>query len=67
MTLEEYFGRWMRVIDRKELESVLNRLALEYRRKPICPTQSNVFKAFEVCPYDKLKVVMLGQDFGNKL
>ena len=67
MTLEEYFGRWMRVIDRKELESVLNRLALEYRRKPTCPTQSNVFKAFEVCPYDKLKVVMLGQDFGNKL
>lgn len=78
MTLEEYFGRWMRVIDRKELDSVLNKLALEYRRKPVCPTQSNVFKAFEVCPYDSLKVVMLGQDpypqkgvatgilFGNK-
>lgn len=63
MTLEEYFGRWMRVIDRKELDSILNKLALEYRRKPVCPTQSNVFKAFEVCPYDSLKVVMLGQDF----
>lgn len=78
MTLEEYFGRWMRVIDRKELDSVLNKLALEYRRKPVCPAQSNLFKAFEVCPYDSLKVVMLGQDpypqkavatgilFGNK-
>ena len=78
MTLEEYFGRWMEVIDKRELESVLSKLGPEYKRKPICPAQSNVFKAFEVCPYDKLKVVMLGQDpfpqkgvatgilFGNK-
>ena len=78
MTLEEYFGRWMRVIDRKELDSVLNKLALEYRRKPVCPAQSNVFKAFEVCPYDSLKIIILGCDpypqkgvatgilFGNK-
>ena len=78
MTLEEYFGRWMRVIDKRELESVLSKLGPEYKRKPIFPAQSNVFMAFEVCPYDKLKVVMLGQDpipqkgvatgilFGNK-
>ena len=78
MTLEEYFGRWMRVIDKRELESVLSKLGPEYKRKPICPAQSDVFKAFKVCPYDKLKVVMLGQDpypqkgvatgilFGNK-
>lgn len=78
MILEEYFGRWMRVLDKRELESVLSKLGPEYKRKPICPIQSNVFKAFEVCPYDKLKVVMLGQDpypqkgvatgilFGNK-
>ena len=78
MTLEEYFGRWMGVIDKRELESILSKLGPEYKRKPICPAQNNVFKAFEVCPYDKLKVVMLGQDpypqkgvatgilFGNK-
>jgi uracil-DNA glycosylase len=78
MTLEEYFGRWMRVIDKRELESVLSKLGPEYKRKPICPAQNNVFKAFEACPYDRLKVVMLGQDpypqkgvatgilFGNK-
>ena len=78
MTLEEYFGGWMRVIDKRELESVLSKLGPEYKRKPICPAQNNVFKAFEVCPYDKLKVVMLSQDpypqkgvatgilFGNK-
>ena len=78
MTIEKYIGRWMRVIDKGELESVLSKLEPEYKRKPICPAQSNVFKAFEVCPYDNLKVVMLGQDpfpqkgvatgilFGNK-
>ena len=78
MTLEEYFGGWMRVIDKRELESVLSKLGPEYKRKPICPAQNSVFKAFEVCPYDKLRVVMLGQDpfpqkgvatgilFGNK-
>ena len=78
MTLEEYFGGWMRVIDKRELESVLSKLGPEYKRKPICPAQNSVFKAFEVCPYDRLKVVMLGQDpfpqkgvatgilFGNK-
>lgn len=78
MTLEEYFGRWMGVIDKRELESVLSKLGPEYKRKPVCPAQNSVFKAFEVCPYDKLKVVMLGQDpfpqkgvatgilFGNK-
>ena len=78
MTLEEYFGRWMRVIDKRELESILSKLGPEYKRKPICPAQNNVFKAFEVCPYDKLKIVLLGQDpypqkevatgilFGNK-
>ena len=78
MILEEYFGRWMREIDKRELESVLSKLGPEYKRKPICPAQSNVFKAFEVCPSDKLKVVMLVHDpypqkgvatgilFGNK-
>lgn len=62
MTLEEYFGRWMRVIDRKSLEEALDRLGPEYQRKPVCPVQNKVFRAFELCPYDELKAVMLGQD-----
>ncbi len=62
MTLEEYFGRWMRVIDKKSLEEALNKLGPEYQRKHICPVQNKVFRAFELCPYDELKVVMLGQD-----
>lgn len=62
MTLEEYFGRWMRVIDKKSLEEVLNKLGLEYQKRPICPAQNKVFKAFELCPYDELKVVFIGMD-----
>lgn len=62
MTLEEYFGEWMRVIDKRSLEEVLNKLGPEYKRKPICPAQSKMFRAFELCPYNDLKVVMLGQD-----
>lgn len=62
MTPEEYFGNWMRVIDKRELESILRKLELEYKKGVVCPAQNNVFKAFEVCTYDNLKVIMLGQD-----
>lgn len=62
MTIEEYFEDWMKVIDKTELNNVMNRLSVEYRKKPICPKQSDVFRAFELCPFKDLKVVMLGQD-----
>lgn len=62
MSLEEYFGDWMKVIDRTELYNVMNKLGVEYKRKPICPAQPNVFRAFNLCPLKDLKVVMLGQD-----
>lgn len=69
MTLDEYFGDWMKVIDRTELNNVMTKVGQEYRRKPLCPAQSDVFRAFELCPLKDLKVVMLGQDeyyFGNR-
>ena len=62
MTLDEYFGDWMKVIDRAELNNVMAKVGQEYRRKPLCPAQSDVFRAFELCPFKDLKVVMLGQD-----
>lgn len=78
MTLEEYFGGWIKVIDRKELNNVMNKVGLEYKNKLICPNQSDVFKSFELCPFNDCKMVFLGQDpypqkgvatgilFGNK-
>ena len=79
MTLEEYFGDWMKVINKSELIKVLDKVGIEYTKKPLCPLQSDVFKAFELCPLKDLKVVMIGQDpypqkgvatgilFGNKV
>ena len=66
MTVEEYFGDWMKVIDRVELNNIMAKIGQEYKRKPICPAQSDVFRAFELCPLNDLKVVMLGQDLPTK-
>ena len=34
----------------------------EYQTKTIYPPKSMIFRAFECCPWDKVKVVILGQD-----
>ena len=34
----------------------------EYARRRIYPRGSNIFRAFDKCPLDKLKVVIIGQD-----
>lgn len=78
MSIDEYFGRWSRVIDEKVLSSILEQLNLGYRHKLFSPAQSDVFKAFKLCPYEGLKIIFVGQDpypqkgvatgilFGNK-
>lgn len=62
MSIEEYFGRWMKVIDMKEMARVLNTLG-KINLDKLCPEYSNIFKAFELCKYDDCKVIFLGQDF----
>jgi uracil-DNA glycosylase len=34
----------------------------EYRSEQILPAASNIFRAFDLCPFDDVKVVILGQD-----
>lgn len=34
----------------------------EYQEKTIYPAGGNIFRAFDLCPFDKVKVVVLGQD-----
>ena len=63
MTIEEYFSGWTKVIDKTELNHVLSVLSKEYLSKSVCPNQTDVFKAFKLCPFEDLKVVFLGQDF----
>ncbi len=34
----------------------------EYRKYPVYPPPKEIFRAFELCPFPKVKVVILGQD-----
>lgn len=60
MSIEEYFGKWKNVVPLGEIPGIIT--ALNKTVKPICPLLKDVFKAFTVCPYDNLKVVVIGQD-----
>lgn len=61
MTAEEYFGDWMKVIDREELMRI-TRWLKSIDPSCLCPALPNVFKAFRVCPLKSCRVVMIGQD-----
>lgn len=61
MTIEEYFGDWMRVIDKPELVRVSTWLSKQ-NPATLCPSHANVFKAFTLCSQRDCKVVFLGQD-----
>lgn len=78
MTLEEYFGDWVKVIDLPLLNKTINTLNYLYSRKSIMPKYNDIFKAFTLTSLKNLKVVFIGQDpypqndvatgllFGNK-
>lgn len=34
----------------------------EYETKTVYPHPKNIFRAFDICPFDKVKVVIIGQD-----
>ncbi|MEK7179424.1 MAG: uracil-DNA glycosylase, partial [Patescibacteria group bacterium] len=34
----------------------------EYKEEIVYPPPKNIFRAFDLCPFDKVKVVILGQD-----
>ena len=75
MTIEEYFGDWLKVIDIKLLKNVLNVLD---KKSNYTPDKSLVFKAFRLCSLHDCKVILVGQEpyfqpnvatgvlFGNK-
>ena len=43
-------------------QRLMNFLAEENKHYNILPKEHLIFKAFELCPFDKVKVVILGQD-----
>lgn len=46
----------------KYLQSILNALAIERQHNRVYPSQEHLFRAFSLCPYKQVKVVILGQD-----
>lgn len=77
MSLEEYFGDWLKVIDKKTLYKTINILNT-IDSSTLCPNYNNIFNCFRICKLSNLKVVILGMSpypqlnkatgiaFGNK-
>ena len=62
MTLEEYFGDWLKVIDKQELFKVISNINTLYKTHSCEPAYNNIFKAFNITPYNNLKLVSIAQD-----
>ena len=43
-------------------QELISFVKAEYASRRIFPRGSNIFRAFDKCPFDKLKVVIIGQD-----
>ncbi len=61
MTIDEYFGDWMKVLDRNETMKIMGWLR-NINQSTLCPLIKDVFKAFKLCPYNNCRVVFIGQD-----
>src|SRR5258706_6623182 len=43
-------------------ESLTESIRSQYTTKVVYPPAKNIFRAFDLCPFDKVKVVIVGQD-----
>jgi len=59
-------GDWDRVLipifRTQYFSNLMKYLKINYETQQVYPEKSDIFKAFKLCPYYKLKVVILGQD-----
>lgn len=57
---------WKRVLKREFASEKFKKLAefvvSEYQTRKVYPPAKQIFRAFDVCPFDKVQVVILGQD-----
>lgn len=60
--IESYLGNWIKIINFNILNPILELLQEEYKHKIIFPLQNDVFRAFNKCSYENLKIVILSQD-----
>lgn len=62
MTLEEYFGKWLRVIDKQELYKVVKKVNVLYKTTKCEPSYTDIFRVFKVTPYSNLCMIWLLMD-----
>lgn len=60
MHIKEFFGDWSKVVDTEYAQQAVKDLVPEAHL--ICPFLRNVYKAFELCPYKDLRVVIIGKE-----
>jgi uracil-DNA glycosylase len=57
---------WQKILkdefEKDYFQNLVNFVKEEYKKKKIYPPPSSIFKAFDMCPFDKVEVVILGQD-----
>ena len=58
MSVDDYFGNWIKCIDKNLLFSIIKQINV----KTVTPNPKEWFRSFELCDYNSLKIVMLGQD-----
>lgn len=61
MSAKDYFGDWLKVIDKTELINIMNWLKT-VDKSILCPSPSNIFRAFQLCPYNECIGCFIGQD-----
>lgn len=61
MTIEEYFGDWMKVVDKQEARKIMGWLKT-FNPNILCPSLPDIFRAFRLCSFKNCRVVMIGMD-----
>lgn len=66
MTQVKIDPSWQEILkdefDKEYFEKLTKFVKQEYATTKVYPEGKNIFRAFELCPFDKVKVVILGQD-----
>lgn len=61
MTIDEYFGDWIKVLDKAETMRVMGWLKT-VNPNILCPALPDIFRAFRLCSFKDCRVVMIGMD-----
>lgn len=59
---ESWKRRLQPEFDKPYFKTLTDFVREEYRRGPVYPPGKLIFNAFDLCPFDKVKVVIIGQD-----